>query len=71
MAGIVQMLHLHKPPSDNYSYAHRKRKRLLQPRNQIRLATRLSLTVLGYCHRLLSISRGMAHAHIMLGMYRG
>ena len=30
MAGIVQMLHVHKPPNDNYSYAHPKRIRATQ-----------------------------------------
>ena len=35
MAGIVQMLHALQPPYDKYSYhAHRKRKRLPQPRIQ-------------------------------------
>ena len=35
MAGIVQMLHAHKPPYDKYSYhAHPKRIRATQPRTQ-------------------------------------
>ena len=35
MAGIVQMLHVHKPPYDKYPYAHRERTRQArQTRNQ-------------------------------------
>jgi hypothetical protein len=36
MAGIVQMLHAHNSRYDKYPYAHRKRKRLVQPRDQTR-----------------------------------
>ena len=36
MTGIAQMLHALQPPSDKYLYAHGERKRLTQPRTQIR-----------------------------------
>ena len=39
MAGIVQMLHAFKPPSDNYVYAHPKRIRTVQ---QTRIQRRLN-----------------------------
>ena len=46
MAGIVQMLHVHKPPNDKYPYhAHGKRKRLASPRNQIRASASMASQV--------------------------
>ena len=69
MAGIVQMLHAHKPSNDNYSYAHRKRTPATQPRTQVRLTTHQSTRIPGPCHIVVSVSTSMAHAHWLCVMH--
>ena len=69
MAGIVQMLHAHKPSNDKYPYAHRKRTRAAQPRTQVRLSTHQSTRIPGPCHIVVSVSPGMAHAHWLCVMH--
>jgi len=50
MAGIVQMLHAHKPPYDKYPYAHPKRVRATQSaRNQKGSRTSMASAIPGSC----------------------
>ena len=69
MAGIVQMLHARKQSNDNYSYAHRKRVRATQPRNQVRQFTSQSATVPGHRGTSVAISPSMAHANRLCTVY--
>ena len=65
MAGIVQMLHALQPPNDNYSYAHPKRTRATQPRNQTRRTATVSPAVPGPCATVLAVSHRKEH-HCLL-----
>ena len=69
MAGIVQMLHCHKPPYDKYPYAHRTRTLATQPRNQKGRDAHPSLTVPGQRQLSVSVSVSMAHTHWLSTMY--
>jgi len=67
MAGIVQMLHGHKPPYDKYQYANRIRIRQVQPahtntRAQTRRTTCHEATVPGSCARLCDLYRDKAYS---------
>jgi hypothetical protein len=57
MAGIVQMLLALQPPYDKYSYhAHRKRKRLTQPRNQKGASASMASQIPGPCRTRRGVS---------------
>ena len=71
MAGIVQMLHARKQSNDNYLYAHPKRVRATQPRDQNRFSTQQSATVPGHRGASVAVSTGMADTHRLSTVYHG
>ena len=63
------MLHARKQSNDNYSYAHTKRVRATQPRNQNRQQASQSATVPGHRCTSVAISPGMADTNRLCALY--
>ena len=68
MAGIVQMLHRHKPPHDKYPYANPEGIRQAgNTGDQTRSSCTVSTAVLGPCATVLAVSHYKASHTILIG----
>ena len=66
MAGIVQMLHRHKPPHDKYPYANPEGIRQAgNTGDQTRSSCTVSTAVLGPCATVLAVSTDKIHSALL------